>query len=554
VRTSFLTEFDLTVKKATLLLVMGVAFFVSCTGNSGSSEGAAAADEWADRTREWGLDFVHETGGRGDFHLAEIMGGGVALFDADGDGDQDLLLANGNLDPAGGEARGDGPRNAFYRNDDGSFVEATKSSGLGDPGYGMGLAIGDVDNDDDLDVYVANFGLDRLYLNDGRGVFTDATSTAGLSVGGWSASSTFLDYDGDGWLDLFVTGYVRYQPGKRCTDAAGRDDYCGPSVFAPQPDTLLHNRGDGTFTDVTVASGISRGIGRGLGVVTFDANGDHRPDIYVANDGDPNHLWIQREDGRFVDEALLHGLAYNLAGETEAGMGVLAEDLDGDGELDLFVTHLTEESNTLYVRGETAFSDRSAESGLGAGSMPFTGFGVAAIDLELDGDLDLVVVNGRVSGGFDGHDGGSDWERFSEPNSVFRNLGGGRFEAVTWPSRGISRGIAVADLDGDGDEDWVVTNLQAPAQLWINEAAAPGHWLAVAAPGETGAVVLLDAGGRRRIRRIDPAGSYLSSGEPVARFGLGDITAVDGLWIRRADGTEQQISVDGVDRIVSVVP
>jgi hypothetical protein len=476
------------------------------------------------------------------------------LFDADGDGDHDLLMTNGNLDPAEGRIRAGGPRNAFFLNDGGRFVEATDPSGLGDPGYGMGLAVGDVDNDGDLDVYVANFGPDRLYLNDGHGVFTDGTIAAGLDVGGWSASSTFLDYDGDGWLDLFVTGYVRYQPSKRCTDAAGRADYCGPSVFAPQPDTLLRNRGDGMFDDVTVSSGISRGIGRGLGVVAFDANDDRRLDIYVANDGDPNHLWVQRDDGRFVDEALLHGLAYNLAGETEAGMGVLAEDLDGDAELDLFVTHLTEESNTLYVRGGAAYADRSAESGLGAGSMPFTGFGVAAIDLELDGDLDLVVVNGRVSGGFDGRDGGSDWDRLAEPNSVFRNLGGGRFEAVPWQSHGVSRGIAVADLDGDGDEDWIVTNLQAAPQLWINEPAAPGHWLAIDAPGAPGATVFLDLGGRRLVRRLDPAGSYLSSSEPVARFGLGDVTRVPEVVIVRADGTEQRVAVDRVDRIVSVTP
>lgn len=526
---------------ATLILVVGVAFFCAC---------AQDPQGWSDGTARWGLDFVHETGARGEFHLPEIMGGGVALFDADSDGDDDLYLANGNLDPASGSPDPAGPRNAFFRNEGGRFIDATAASGLGDPGYGMGLATADVDNDGDLDVYVANFGRDRLYLNDGTGVFSDGTQTSGLHVDGWSASATFLDFDADGWADLFVTGYVRYQPGKRCTDTAGRDDYCGPSVFEPQPDRMFHNRGDGTFADVTVSSGISQGVGRGLGVVAFDANDDRRIDLYVANDGDPNQLWIQQADGRFADEALLRGVAYNLVGEAEAGMGVLAEDFNGDGSWDLFVTHLSEESNTLYLREGSTYFDRSTESGLGPPSLPYTGFGTAAIDLELDGDLDLIVVNGRVSGGF-GNPGKAPWDRFREPNQVFRNVGKGRFVQERWSSGGISRGIATADLDGDGDADWVVTNLQDAPRVWINEAAPRGHWLAVAARNAVGAVATVEAGGRKRMRRIDPTGSYLSSGESLARFGLGD-DEVRSLTVRWADGTEERFPVAGVDRVLQV--
>jgi len=527
-----------------------------CFCACGSEEKERAETAWSLRSPEWDVRFRHETGARGRFHLPEIMGGGVALFDADADGDVDLYLTNGNLDPETGAVDPTGPRNAFFRNEGGRFVDATDESGLGDRSYGMGVAVGDVDNDGDLDVYVANFGPDRFFANH-DGVFSDATARSGLGLDGWSSSATFVDYDRDGWLDLFVTRYVNYQGGKRCTDAAGRDDYCGPSMFAPQPDRLFRNRGDGTFADVSDASGIGRGIGRGLGVVAFDANGDRKTDLYVANDGDANHLWIQLDDGRFVDEALLRGVAYNQAGEAEAGMGVLAEDFDADGAWDLFVTHLTKETNTLYRHAGATYRDLGEESGLAAESLPFTGFGSAAIDLDLDGRLDLIVANGRVSGGFD-TGAGSSRERFVEPNQLFHNLGGGRFSPLPWNSTGISRGIATADLDGDGDDDWVVANLEGFPEVWINESPLQGHWLAVRARlpeanrDADGAVAILEVDGRRVVRRIDRGGGYLSSKDAVARFGLGSTTGTVRLTIVWPDGTEEVFDVPGVDRVIEV--
>ncbi len=485
------------------------------------------------------------------------MGGGIALFDADGDGDVDLYLTNGNLDPAGGEVDEDGPQNAFFRNEQGRFVDATAESGLGDRGYGMGVAVGDVDNDGDPDVYVTNFGRDRLYSNE-SGVFSDVTERSMPGLDGWSSSATFADYDGDGWLDLFVARYVDYRSAKRCTDAAGRRDYCGPSVFAPRSDRLYRNRGDGTFEDVSEESGIGRGIGRGLGVVAFDANDDRRTDFYVANDGDPNQLWVQRADGTFVDEALLRGVAYNHAGDAEAGMGVVADDLDGDGATDLFVTHLAAETNTLYDGAGTIFRDLSGESGLGAESLPFTGFGTAAIDLDLDGALDLIVANGRVSGGFD-RAAGNSRDRFVESNQLFRNLGDGRFEPLPWNSAGISRGVAAADLDGDGDDDWIVANIDAAAEAWISEAPERGHWIAVrarlpeAGRDAIGAVVILEHDGRQLRRRIDRGGAYLSSDEPVARFGLGSAAKTGTLTVLWPGGTEETFVVPGIDRVIDVV-
>ena len=541
----------MTVRIAALALVVSAVSFCAC-----SSEKEHATTAWARPAPEWGVHFRHETGARGRFHLPEIMGGGVALFDADADGDVDLYLTNGNPDPQTGAIDPTGPRNAFFRNESGRFVDATEESGLGDLGYGMGVAVGDVDNDGDLDVYVANFGRDRFYANNG-GVFSDATEHSGLDLDGWSSSATFVDYDGDGWLDLFVARYVAYQGGKRCTDAAGRADYCGPSVFAPQRDRLFRNRGDGTFEDVTGASGIGRGIGRALGVVAFDANDDRKIDLYVANDGDANHLWIQQDDGRFVDEALLRGVAYNQAGEAEAGMGVLAEDFDADGAWDLFVTHLTKETNTLYRHAGATYRDLSGESGLAAESLPFTGFGTAAIDLDLDGELDLIVANGRVSGGFDAG-AGSSRERFVEPNQLFRNLGGGRFSLLAWVSTGISRGIATADLDGDGDDDWVVANLEGSPEVWISESPLKGHWLAVRAylpeanRDADGAVAILEVDGRRTVRRIDRGGGYLSSRDAVARFGLGSTAGATRLTIVWPDGSEEGFDVVGVDRVLEV--
>jgi hypothetical protein len=418
----------------------------------------------------------------------------------------------------------------------------------------MGVAIGDVDNDGDLDVYVTNFGPDRFYANHG-GVFSDATAASRLDLDGWSSSATFVDYDGDGWLDLFVARYVAYQGGKRCTDAAGRADYCGPSMFAPQSDRLFRNLGDGTFEDVSAASGIGRGIGRALGVVAFDANDDRRTDFYVANDGDANHLWIQQADGSFIDEALLRGVAYNQAGDAEAGMGVLAEDLDADGALDLFVTHLSAETNTLYRHAGATYRDLSGESGLAAESLPFTGFGSAAIDLDLDGALDLIVANGRVSGGFET---GSSRQRFVEPNQLFRNLGDGRFSPHPWISAGISRGVATADLDGDGDDDWVVANLDESPEVWINESPQQGHWLAVRARlpeanrDAEGALAILEVDGRRALRRIDRGGGYLSSRDAVARFGLGATPKRLRLTIIWPDGSEEFFEVQGIDRVLDV--
>ena len=246
------------------------------------------------------------------------MGGGAALFDCDGDGDLDIYLTNGGVLRDGQPEPGGSP-NRFYRQESGGrFVDATESSGLGDSGYGMGVAIGDVDNDGDPDVYLTNYGPDRLYENRGDGTFVDATQDAGVRVDGWSSSAVFFDFDRDGYLDLFVARYVRHDARKRCTDSAGRPDYCKPQLFSPTPDVLLHNNGDGTFSDVSETAGIRAAVGPGLGVLAEDLDEDGWPDLYVANDGTANHLWVNNRDGSFREAAVLLGAAYNLEGRPEA--------------------------------------------------------------------------------------------------------------------------------------------------------------------------------------------------------------------------------------------
>lgn len=421
-------------ERPNLVLLTGTLLALSCAGNGGpvTTERTLAVSTWlVDVTAERGPHFTHETGATGKLLMPEIMTSGVALFDYDGDGDLDLYFTNGNFELSGAPERGR-PVNRLYRLEaDGRYVDATDGSGLGDAGYGMGVAVGDVDNDGDVDLYLTQYGSDRLYVNRGDGTFEDATEAAGIDVDGWSSSAVFFDFDRDGWLDLYVARYVRYEPDRKCTDVAGRPSYCSPQVFRPEHDVLLRNAGDGSFIDVTEAAGIRASLGAGLGVVAQDFDQDGWVDVYVANDAHANHLWINKWDGTFRDEAMQRGVAYSMDGQAEAGMGVVAADFDNDLDLDLFVTHLDRETNTLYRnRGNgRSFEDVTGPSGLASSSRTLTGFGTTAFDLELDGDLDLVVVNGRVTRGRPRAASrvGPPWDAFAEPNLIYVNDGDAHF-------------------------------------------------------------------------------------------------------------------------------
>jgi hypothetical protein len=538
------------------LLLAGCSPAVSPRDESGAGASfPGERREWfEDLTAASGLSFVHETGATGELLMPEIMGAGAALFDADGDGDLDAYLTSG-------------ASNAFFRqNSSGTFEDATEASGLGDEGYGMGVAVGDVDNDGDLDVYVANDGPDRLYRNLGDGTFEDATSASGIAVSGWSTSAAFCDYDLDGYLDLYVARYLERDSPRPCTDAAGRREYCHPREFPSATDVLLHNDGGVTFTDVSKAAGIAGARGAGLGVVCADFDRDGRSDFYVANDLDANRLWMRGEDDRFHDRAALFGSAYNLEGTVESGMGVIADDLDGDLDLDLFVTHLEGQTNTLYRNLGTGlgFDDATAAWGLAAGSVPFTGFGTVAFDVELDGDLDLAIANGRVFGGVP-HPTASvaaPWDRYAEPNLFFVNDGAGGFERVDAAEFcspvDVSRGLAAGDVDRDGDVDLLVANIQSEVRFYVNVATRSGDWLSVRAfdprlrREAIGAEVTVIGPGARSRRIVTRSCSYLSASDARAHFGLGRIGSPSSIEVRWPDGLVEAFRVEGVNREVTV--
>ncbi|MCH6572922.1 MAG: VCBS repeat-containing protein, partial [Proteobacteria bacterium] len=364
-----------------------------------------------DIASESGIDFFHFNGMSGEIYFPEIVGTGSALLDYDRDGDLDIYIVQGNMLGPGKQLEDAliPPRHPLplsdrlYRNDTGTgddgkilvrFTDVTEESGELGTGYGMGVATGDINNDGYTDLYVMNLENNQLLLNNGDGTFSDVTVAAGVDDPRWSTSAVFLDYDKDGWQDLYVATYVAFDWENRipCFSLTATREYCGPKTYAGTVDKLFRNLGDGRFEDVTRKAGIIGGVGGGLGVVATDFNGDQWLDIYVANDGAANFLWINQQDGSFVDDALMAGAALNMDGAPEASMGVDAADFDDDGDDDLFMTHLSNQTNTLYRnRGDgTGFDDQTGVMGLAASSQMFTGFGTAALDIELDGDLDLI--------------------------------------------------------------------------------------------------------------------------------------------------------------------
>ncbi|MCP3905187.1 MAG: hypothetical protein GY715_16300 [Planctomycetes bacterium] len=548
---------------ASLLVATGLtACDGSTTPAASPSPGAAPAPRYQEITETSGIDFVHDAGLDDSYFMPQILGAGAALFDFDGDGDLDVYLVNGAYhgDP------GPGPRNVLYRQDDGPrFTDVTDEAGVGDGGFGMGVAVGDYDNDGDPDLYLTNYGPDSLYRNDGNGTFTDVTADAGIDTDRWGSSAAFLDYDRDGWLDLYVVNYVHYPEPKVCADDAGRPEYCGPTASPGVPDLLLHNEGDGTFRDVSDASGIASVAGKGLGVICEDFTGDGLVDIYVANDGEANQLWVNTADGSFDESAMILGAALNMFAATEASMGVTAADVDDDGDLDLFMTHLVRESNTLYRNdGTGSFDDVTAAAGLGAPSRRYTGFGTAFLDFDNDGAMDLAIANGRVTRAGSRRPDQDPLAPYAEPNLLFRNEGDGRFTdtsagAGTFCSTAeVSRGLAVGDLDDDGGVDLLVTNCHGPARLYRNTTPNRGHWLIVRAVDPTlqrdayGARVIVTAGGRQRHRTINAGYSYASSCDPRAHFGLGEAAAADSIEIRWPDGLVETFPPVPADQVLTL--
>jgi hypothetical protein len=551
------------------VLALGLAAVAGTQGCRGAAPRTSApASALRDATDSSGIDFVHETGPLGTYFMPEVIGSGCALLDYDGDGDLDAYLVNGAPQP-GVAPQGTWPHDRLYRQEpDGRFVDVTGESGLEESGFGMGVAVGDIDNDDDLDLYVTNYGSNRLFRNRGHGSFEDVTDLAGVGDPGWSTSAAFFDYDRDGWLDLYVANYLRYDPSSPCADATGTPEYCGPDHYQGESDRLYHNEGDGTFTDVSEESGIGRLARAGLGVVVADLNEDDLLDVYVAEDRHPNTLWVNQGDGTFRDDATLMGAAFNSAGSVEASMGVVCDDLTGDARFDLFLTHLDGESNTAYRNvGPSAFADDTAGMGLLAPSIPYTGFGVVAIDLEHDGDLDLATVNGRVfRGELDPRaEVGPYWNPYAQRAQLFVNTGDGHFSEdvesapdFTGVPR-MGRGLAMGDVDRDGDLDLLATYVNDRARLFLNAHPDPGSWLLVRARDPAlrrdafGARVTVRAGDRQLVRSIHPSFSYLSSSDCRAHFGLGAARAYDGIEVVWPDGTRETFPGGPVDRELTLV-
>ena len=526
--------------------------------------------EWfVDRAADVGLTFVHFNGASGDFLYPEILPPGVGLFDYDNDGDLDAFIVQGHILGEGKtiadalmERSTESPvTGRLYRNDltEGAsslrFVDVTDSSGLLADGYGLGVATGDVDNDGWIDLFVTNFGPDQLFHNNGDGTFTDISSRIGIEERNlFGVSASFVDYDRDEWLDLYVGNNVDYDLSNRteCPNPAGNRDYCSPQVYGGLPDRLYRNRGDGTFDDVSATAllhdvdlGISRStsgqFGPALGVVAADYNGDTWPDIYVANDGSENILWLNQQDGTFSNAALLSGAALSALGTPEASMGVTAGDYDNDGDEDLFMTHLMTEGNNLYVNnGSGVFQDGSAPSGLGPASLSYTGWGTELFDFDNDGWLDLLAINGAVIAG-EGRAGNS--FPYDQRKSLFRNLGTGRFEDVSdragsvFTLSEVGRGAAFGDVDNDGDVDVLVGNNTGPIRLLINAVGNHHHWLGlrlVGGIGDAASVQRRDMVGARvavvrtgmptQWRRVHTDGSYASASDPRVVFGLGEST------------------------------
>ena len=504
--------------------------------------------------RDWGIDFRHHHGGSGRHYMVETMVGGVLAFDADGDGDNDLLFVDGGPLPG---YQGETPRSRLYRNEGGGrFLELTARSPLplDDSFYGCGGTAGDVDGDGDLDLYLTAFGPDRLLLNRGDGTFEDATANAGLSGSApWTAGSAFADYDRDGDLDLFVAGYVNFSLDNHrfCGDQnAGVRSYCHPGVYEPEPDRLFRNRGDGTFEDVTTAAGLHRGRGAGLGVIFSDLDLDDLSDLYVANDETPNFLYRNRGDGTFEDLSLLSGTAYSDRGRPEAGMGVDLGDFDGNGTPDIVVTNFELETNALYInQGSGLFSDARWTSGLAEPSLVRLGFGIGWLDADHDGDLDLAVANGHI---LDNAEVFREGSKFRQPNQLFENLGQGRLREVgdsgLETTERASRGLALADLDGDGDLDLVIASSNDLAEVYENRAGSRrGRWLQVDLRSDSGnrrgigSRLEARAGNQRHTREVRTASSYLSQNPLTAHFGLGSAAGVDELVVRWPDGRRQTL-------------
>ncbi len=544
-----------------------------------------------DDTKAAGLSaWQHVMGTKQKKYILETDGSGVGLIDYDNDGWLDIYLVNGSTyDALGGRAT---PPHAalFHNNHDGTFTDVAAKAGVTNDRWGFGVAIGDFDNDGWPDIFVANFGKNRLYRNNHDGTFTDVAEKAGVTLGNWSDGATWGDYDGDGRLDLFVSGYVHYDLSHQPTPDDGSVAFafcqlhgvpvmCGPHGLKGEPDHLFHNNGDGTFTDVSVKAGVADANAYyGFTSIFVDVNNDGKVDLLVANDSQPNYLYINKGDGTFDDQSYISGFALNKDGREIASMGLAVGDYMNNGLLDLLVTDFSDDFKALYHNdgvpngrssaggvsddGEASFTDVADEAGISQISVPFVGWGSGFIDYDNDGWLDIMMINGHVYPQVDEHDWGY---TFNERPLLYRNLHNGKFEYVP-PVKGSGlatltsgRGAAFGDLFNNGKIDVVINPIDGPPVLLRNVNPDRHHWVELKLVGgpksprdAVGATVYLTANGLRQRQDVISGGSYISSNDQRPHFGLGDATDAGTAEIHWPSGTKETVKLPAEDRIFTI--
>ena len=504
------------------------------------------------------MDFEHQNGDRGSLWLIEILGPGVGVLDVDGDGLLDIWAVQGGplID------RGDPlPSDQIFRNvsvdGDLRFRRMTAETNVGATGYGMGIATGDVDHDGDTDVFLANFGENQLWRNRGDGSFELMNKGSGLNGERWSIAGSFVDVNGDGALDLYIVNYVGFtiEAHKECLGISLKPDYCAPTAYEAIPDQLYVNDGKGRFIEVSIDAGVQSSFGGGLGVISFDADEDGLIDLYVANDPTPNFLWRNLGSSKFENIAMVSGSAVNGDGKSEASMGIDAQDFDRDCDIDLFMTNLTSETNTLFLNsGSGWFVDTTNQAKLGASSYPYTGFGTGLVDVDLDGDLDVFVANGAVS--YIANQNREQVEPdLSQRNQLWLNDGYGQFKEIVdgdlVTQVETSRGVAFADLDNDGDADILVANNNGPLRVYENLSAAANNWIGLIVE-DHGSIAyhaevhVADRPCVSRVVRTD--GSYASASDPRVVFGLGQSTSEPVISVTWSDGSTQKFGPLAINR------
>jgi enediyne biosynthesis protein E4 len=552
--------------------VLAGCLLAGCGGKNANSPPASSSPAdppwFTDVTSEWGIHFKHVAGT--NYFMPDQVGSGVALFDCDGDGRLDVYFVQngGKNSPARNQL--------FLQQADGKFRNASEGSGVDVAGRGMGPIAGDVNNDGRPDLLLTEYGAVRLFQNLGGGKFREVSREAGLDNPRWAAPASFIDYDRDGWLDVVVANYVDYDPTHKCFDVHGKQDFCAPKAFGDTATRLWRNttREPGAaprFEDQTERSGLFRAPGVALGLVCADFDGDGWPDIFCSDDGRPNRLFVNQRNGKFAEEAIQRGLAFNAMGAPAANMGTAFGDVDGDLLADLFITHLTEEFHSLYRQGPRGmFVDQIGPSGLQQQAWRGTGFGTVLADFNCDGAGDIVSANGLVRRIGPGHQpvaSGMDpwWARYAQKAQLFRNEGGGKFRDISLSQSAlcgtacVGRSLAVGDLDNDGAPDLVLCTIGGPARVLRNIAPARGHWLKLrlllpqqGMRDAIGAEVTVTAGGKKHWAVLQPATSYLANNDPTLHFGLGPAALIDNIEVLWPDGRREQFPGGPANRLMEL--